>query len=226
MSTESSNQQTMETTLTTEQAIANLSGSDQGARYYAAWWLGRFRVKAPEAIRALIAALTDESDLTPDGGYPLRRNAARALGKLADRGAVPALIACLDCSDYYVREAAAQSLGMLGDGEAVAGLMRLLDGGLERAQPIPGCPHLADPYDAAIEALGMLGATGAIEQIRPFLQHPVDLVQYAAARAMYQLTRENQYGDRLVAALEAISSSCDGRRFRIWARLAICRRLQ
>ncbi len=202
MAAELSDNPNAESALTVDQAIANLSGPDQGARYYAAWWLGRFRVKQPEAIQALITALADESDLTPDGGYPLRRNAARALGKLADQSAVPALIQGLDCSDYYVREAAAQSLGMLGDVQAIPPLMTLMDGGLEKAQPIPGCPHLAEPYDAVIEALGMLGATAAVELIQPFLDHPVDLVQYAAARAMYQLTREHQYGDRLVAALE------------------------
>lgn len=188
--------------LTVERAIANLTGTDPGDRYYASWWLGRFRVGTPEAVQALMVALTDESDLTPDGGYPLRRNAARALGKLADQSAGPALIACLDCSDYYVREAAAQSLGMLGDKQAIPSLMRFLQGGLDQAQPIPGCPHLAQPYDATIEALGLLGAIPAIPLIQPFLDHPVALVQYAAARAMYQLTRQSQYGDRLVAALE------------------------
>lgn len=202
MSSELSESQNTDSTLTPDQAIANLWGDDQGARYYAAWWLGRFRVKTPAAIQALIAALADASDFTPDGGYPLRRNAARALGKLEDRSAVPALMTCLDCSDYYVREAAAQSLGMLGDAQAVPELMRLLAGGLAQAQPIPGCPHLAQPYDATIEALGMLGAMEALPLIQPFLDHPVDLVQYATARAMYQLTREPQYGDRLVAALE------------------------
>ncbi|MGI0490028.1 HEAT repeat domain-containing protein, partial [Pantanalinema rosaneae CENA516] len=82
--------------LTIEQAIANLQGDDWGQRYYAAWWLGRFRVRTPEAVEALITSLADEADRTPDGGYPLRRNAARALGKLNDRRAVPALIQCLD----------------------------------------------------------------------------------------------------------------------------------
>lgn len=67
--------------LTVESAIANLKQrEDTGARYYAAWWLGRFRVKEPEAIATLIEALEDETDRTPDGGYPLRRNAATALG--------------------------------------------------------------------------------------------------------------------------------------------------
>lgn len=187
--------------LTVEQVIANLQGTDRGDRYYAAWWLGRFRVKTPEAIAALVATLSDESDRTPEGGYPLRRNSARALGKLGDRTAVPALIDCLACPDYYVREAAAQSLGKLGDRTCLPTLISLLDGGIAAAAPIPNCPHLAQPYDAVLEALGALGATDAIEAIEPFLEHSTELVQYAAARAMYQLTGNTEYGDRLVAAL-------------------------
>lgn len=191
-----------EQNLTIESAIADLTGTDSGARYYAAWWLGRFRVREPLAIQALSTALSDETDRSPDGGYPLRRNAARALGKLGDTTAVPALIQCLECDDFYVREAAAQSLGMLGEKRAIAPLIRLLDGGMEAAQPIAGCPHLAQPYDATIEALGMLGASEAKDLIEPFLEHPLELVQYAAARAMYQLTGEETYGERLVVALE------------------------
>jgi phycocyanobilin lyase subunit alpha len=186
-------------TITT--AIANLRSPDLGNRYYASWWLGRFRVDLPEAVEALIATLTDESDRTPDGGYPLRRNSAKALGKLNDRRAVAPLIACLTCTDYYVRESAAQALGKLGDPVAIPPLMTLLAGGVAAAQPIPGCPHLAQPYDATIEALGALGATAAIDLIHPFLDHPVELVQYSTARALYQLTGEAVYGDRLIAAL-------------------------
>ncbi len=188
--------------LTIDQAIANLQGEDAGLRYYAAWWLGRFRVRTPAAIEALIAALLDESDRTPDGGYPLRRNAARALGKLGDHRAVPALIECLACSDFYVREAAAQSLGHLGDRTCVPHLIQLLAGGLTAAQPIPGSPRLAQPYDAIIEALGALGAIAAIPAIQPFLEHPTDLIQYAAARALYQLTEDSSYADRLIEALK------------------------
>jgi phycocyanobilin lyase subunit alpha len=187
--------------LTIEQAIANLAGPDFGSRYYAAWWLGRFRVRSPAAVAALIATLTDESDRTPDGGYPLRRNSARALAKLGDDQAVPALLECLNCTDYYVREAAAQALGVLGDRDCVEPLSKLLEGGLSAAQPIPGCPHLAQPYDAVLEALGALGAVEKIALVEPFLIHPLELVQYAAARAMYLLTQEESYGDRLIAAL-------------------------
>lgn len=187
--------------LTIATAIANLQGSDAGDRYYASWWLGRFRVNSPAAVDALLMTLTDESDRTPDGGYPLRRNSAKALGKLGDQRAVPALIECLACADYYVRESAAQSLGKLGNPAAVAPLMQLLAGGITTAQPLPGCAHLAQPYEAVIEALGWLAATAAIDLIQPFLDHPLELVQYAAARALYQLTGNGMYGDRLITAL-------------------------
>lgn len=190
-----------EVSLTVEQAIANLNNGDRGDRYYAAWWLGRFRVREPAAVESLIVALEDEENRTESGGYPLRRNAATALGKLGDKTAVPALINCLDCEDFYVREKAAQSLGMLGDRRGVPELMKLLEGGLAQATPIPGSPHLVQPYNAAIEALGDLGATEAIPLIKPFLEHPLELEKYGAARAMYQLTRDGKYGDILVKAL-------------------------
>jgi len=187
--------------LTVEQAIINLSHEDLSLRYYAAWWLGKFRVRETAAIEALIAALEDAADRTELGGYPLRRNAARALGKLGDLRAVPGLIFCLDCSDFYVREAAAQSLGMLGDRACIPALTQLLAGSIAAAQPVPGRPHLTQPYEAVLEALGDLGATAAIPLIQPFLDHPVERVQYAAARALYALTQEPEYGERLVQAL-------------------------
>lgn len=187
--------------LTVEQAIANLRGPDLGLRYYAAWWLGRFRVATPEAIAALIESLADDSDRTPEGGYPLRRNAARALGKLGDTQAVPALIECLACDDFYVREAAAQALGSLGDQRAIPPLMALLEGGLAAAQPLDDGIRLRHPYAAILEALGELEATAAVALIQPFLNHPFELLQYAAARALYVLTHEAAYAERLVDAL-------------------------
>jgi phycocyanobilin lyase alpha subunit len=188
--------------LTLEQAIANLNQrEDLGARYYAAWWLGKFRINEQSAIAALLIALEDEQDRAPDGGYPLRRNAARALGKLGDKQAVEPLIRCLEFPDYYVREAAAQALESLEDQRCVPRLIKLLDGGVAQATRVAGKPHLVQPYEAVIEALGTLGATEAINFIEPFTQHSTEKVKYAAARAMYQLTKQEQYGQMLIQAL-------------------------
>ncbi len=191
-----------EAQLTVDRAIANLQQKeDLGARYYAAWWLGKFRVKEPEAIATLLTALEDEQDRAPDGGYPLRRNAARALGKLGDRSAVEPLIRCLQFPDFYVREAAARALSELGDRRCIPALIELLDGGVTAAVRVEGKPHLVQPYEAVIEALGTLGATEATDLIEPFTQHPTEKVKYAAARAMYQLTGEDRYGNILIDAL-------------------------
>lgn len=189
--------------LTPDLAIASLRSPDLSLRYYAAWWLGKFRVNSPDAVDALVAALEDEADRTELGGYPLRRNAARALGKLGDAKAVPGLIKCLSCSDFYVREAAAQSLEMLRARLAVPVLMQMLNGGLVAAVQVPGRPHLTQPYEAVLEALGAIGATEAIELIKPFLEHPVPRVQSSASRAMYQLTQDTDYGERLVKMLDS-----------------------
>ncbi|NET69899.1 MAG: HEAT repeat domain-containing protein [Sphaerospermopsis sp. SIO1G2] len=188
--------------LTPEQAIANLQSSDLSLRYYAAWWLGKFRVSQPEVVNALITALADEDDTTELGGYPLRRNAARALGKLGNPQAIPGLITCLECSDFYVREAAAQSLGTLNAQAAVPTLIKMLDGGVAKAVQVPGRPHLIQPYEAVLEALGAIGATEAISLIQPFLEHSVPRVQCSAARAMYQLTQDSQYGEFLVTMMQ------------------------
>jgi phycocyanobilin lyase subunit alpha len=192
--------------LTVEQAIENLQGSDLGLRMYAAWWLGRFRVDDPTAIEVLIKALKDDEDRTGAGGYPLRRNAARALGKLGDRRAVPALMEALVCEDFYVREAAAQALEGLKDPVAVPILIQLLANQLPGTLPATEPPQLVQPFDAILEALGTLGGVQAIEVIKPFLDHPVPRIQFSAARALYQLSPDQQvadgYGDRLITALK------------------------
>ncbi|MEM8545356.1 MAG: HEAT repeat domain-containing protein [Cyanobacteria bacterium P01_H01_bin.119] len=191
--------------LTIETAIANLQGEDLGLRVYAAWWLGRFRIDTDNAIEVLVEALKDEDDRTQAGGYPLRRNAARALGKLGHQAAVDPLIASLGCTDFYVREAAARALESLGDGSAINQLLSLLRGEIAGTEPAPEPPQLTQPFDALIEALGGLGAVEAKSDIQTFLDHSVPRVRYAADRALYQLTADpaeaRQYGDRLIDAL-------------------------
>lgn len=189
--------------LTVDQAIAHLKGEDRSLRFYAAWWFGKFKIVTPEIVELLIEALGDEDDRTPEGGYPLRRNAARALGKLGALEAVGALIEALGCADYYVREGAAQSLEMLGDERAIGPLTSLLDHGLitDSSELIAQQPDASEPYDSVLEALGTLKAIESQAKVEAFLKHPTPRIQYAAARAMYQLTGEEQYGDRLILAL-------------------------
>ena len=189
--------------LTPAIAIADLQQTeDTSKRYYAAWWLGNQGVTDEAARQALIEALADETDRSPDGGYPLRRNAAKALGKVGHSAAVEPLVNCLACEDYYVRESAAQALAALGDRRAIAPLVALLAGGVAAAIAVPGKPHLVQPYDAILEALGALGATTAIAAVEPFCHHETVRISYSAHRAMYQLTGEDRYAEVLVQALQ------------------------
>ncbi len=183
--------------LTPAQAVANLTHPDLSLRYYAAWWLGKFGRGEAGVVPALVAALEDEEDRTELGGYPLRRNAARALGRLGDRQAVPPLILCLDCPDFYVREAAAQSLGALGDSRAVPHLLPLLNG----SQLVPGRPHPAQPVEAVMVALAALGVREAAPQMVLLLEHALPRVRRAAARSLYQLTQDPVYGEHLLQVL-------------------------
>ncbi len=188
--------------ITLEQAIANLRQTeDIGDRYYAAWWLGRFGTGTPEVISLLLSALEDNENRASDGGYPLRRNAARALGKLGNPSVVPALIEALDCSDYYVREAATQALAALNATESVQKLVSLLAGGVDAAVAVPRKPHLVQPYNAILEALGGLNDASVIPVISPFLNHEAVQVKNAAARAMYQMTGQGSYAETLVDTL-------------------------
>ncbi len=190
--------------LTIEQAIANLEGDDLGLRLYSAWWLGRFRVKDGRAISALVRALSDQDDRTPSGGYPLRRNAARALGKVGNSLVVGDLIKCLSCDDFYVREAAAQALEMINDRSAIPPLLALLQHPEAVPLPAPDPPCLSQPFDAIIEALGTLGAVEAIPLIQPYLNHAVPRIRFASARALYQLSPDRDYyGQILIDGLNS-----------------------
>ena len=123
---------------------------------------------------------------------------------MGNAAVIPALIDCLDCSDYYVREAAAQSLEALNAKAAIEPLLALLTGGVDAAQPVPGKPHLTQPYNAILEALGGLGDMQVTSAIEPFLRHEVPQVKNGAARAMYQLTGNGDYAHILIDTL-----SCD-----------------
>jgi HEAT repeat protein len=169
--------------LSWEQALAYLQGSDLSLRYYAAWYLGTTRDS--RAVAPLLLALQDDEDRTPDGGYPLRRNAAKALGLIGDPAAFSGLVAALACSDLYVREEAAHALGRLGNLQAVAPLLDLLARHLQQGED--------QPLEVMIEALGALGASNCTDRLFPFLQHPSERVQSACGWVLYRFCQDLQY---------------------------------
>lgn len=173
--------------LSSEGAITALTGEDNQLRYYAAWWLGKHQVQS--GCAALCEALQDERYRTAAGGYPLRRQAARALGQLKNPQTVPALLEALDCEDLRLREAVIQALAAIGDTRAISPLLNLLRSGQEQ------------PLEVLIEALGTFKVWDARPLIEPFLQHSSERVQCAAARYLYLLTQEPQYIERIVKNL-------------------------
>lgn len=174
--------------LSAESAIVALQATDNQMRYYAVWWLGKHQIQA--AWEVLCDLLHDDGYRTVQGGYPLRRQAARALGQLRQVKAVPALVDALRCEeDLQFREAAIQALGAIGDRRAVVPLLRLLRSG----QP--------QPYEALIEALGQLQVQEAFSDVKPFLQDSSERIQCAAARYCYQMTQQPHYLERIIQNL-------------------------
>ncbi|MEN9273940.1 MAG: HEAT repeat domain-containing protein, partial [Gloeomargarita sp. DG02_4_bins_56] len=138
----------------------------------------------------------DESDRTELGGYPLRRNAARALGQIGDPQAIPGLIACLQVADFQLRAAAATALGLLGATAAIPDLVGLLTAAGEPSAL--GTEALPQPYPAILLALGRLKAQAALPQIQPFLTHALPRVRSAALCALYLLTQDSDYIQQLL----------------------------
>ncbi len=181
---------------------------DQSAQYYAAWWLGRMRSQNPEAIALLCHALGQRQPRQAEAGVErnaVARNAARALGKLAQPGAISHLLLALDDPDDGLREAAARSLGELRAGEAVEPLCaRLSTGPAVAGAPQPGSSRLREPCEAMLEALGEIGIVEprVLAVIEPFVDHERPLIRSAACRALLELTGDTHWGEQLLALLQ------------------------
>ncbi len=91
-------------------------------------------IKYRKAVRLCVKlCLINAIARIPSGGYPLRRQAARALGQLKNRSAVEALIKACECDDCRLREAAIQALAAIGDQRAIAPLLKMMQ--CDREQP-------------------------------------------------------------------------------------------
>lgn len=120
----------------------------------------------------------------------VRRQAAAALGALADRAAVPALVAALADPDASVRREAARSLANLKDDRAVAGLVKLLSDADANAR-----------FYAAY-ALGEIKDPRAAEPLLRALSDPQWNVRDQAAWALRELHRP-ELVPQLAATLQA-----------------------
>jgi phycocyanobilin lyase subunit alpha len=173
-------------------------------------------MRVKESVSALLLALEDREDRTELGGYPLRRNAARALGKLGESEriaeAIPALIEALKCDDFYVREAASQSIEEIvssseaSSSEAMRQLAQVAIAPLvELLQVENALTSLTQPFEAILEALGRLKAKSAESIIESFLGHSLPRIRFAAARSMYGISLgsslKSKYAEILVAGL-------------------------
>ena len=185
--------------LTAETQIRNLRTGDGGERYYAAWWLGRMRIQA--GVTALIEALTYDQDRTVQGGYPVRRNAARALGKLQDPQAIQPLLTIFDCGDNHLLGIVAQSLGEIAAQHRahIPEVSTRLLNWLQQQDPTTA-PAIA--LEGVIETLGSLQVETAQPLIRLYLDHESIRVQCSAARALYLLTRNTDHIQSLLTVLD------------------------
>lgn len=164
------------------------------------------------ALEEIIAALHDPSPR-------VRRQAAEALAKLQDPGAVPALVHMLEDHPDLVDEETFEALGELQDEEAVQPLVRYLEspraltrraaakalgkiGSPTAIEPLMRAAALdADPdlRRSALQALRLLGARQAVQIFLDALMDPYPSNRIAAAEAVAEL--------ELIEAREALRTS-------------------
>lgn len=185
--------------LTPDIQIHKLRTGDAGERYYAAWWLGRMRIQ--QAVTALIEALAYEEDRTEQGGYPVRRNAARALGKLQSAEAIEPLLQVFDCGDDHLYGIVAQSLGEIAATHPTYN-SQIVEIVLKWLQAQVGKDTSATALEGVLETLGDLEAKPAQNWIHPYLHHESIRVRCSAARALYLITGDPQYVQHLMHVLD------------------------
>ena len=173
-----------------DQAISAVQFSDDEAiRFHAVWWLGKYRIK--ESVALLCECLSNDRGQTALGGYPLRRQAARSLGLLKDKSAIPALVSALDCPDFRLHEAVILSLQSIGCETAIPALISYFG-----SESMP-----RKPYEALIETLAHLKAWQARELVEPFLEHDSERVRGAASAYCYMMSGDRSYLDYLLINL-------------------------
>jgi len=173
------------------------------------WWGGKGNLTSPgeQAASALVSigsrAFEPVLGALRSGLWVARRNAAWAMGALADRRAVEALIAALNDSEAAVREQVAWALGALNDRAATPALLeRLKDsddrvrrqaawalGAIDDARAVDGLigalgDKSAEVRKQAAWALGAIGDSRALPGLLPALKDADPGVRRQAAWAI------------------------------------------
>lgn len=154
----------------------------------------------------------------------VREEAARALGEVGDKQAVPQLVQALSDKYTKVREATAWALGCIGDERAAPHLVQVLGDPSVRvrseavkalSQIGPAAvPHVVQALDderwevreRAASALGRIGDPSALPQLVQTLNDRKDAVRTAAASALGQLG-DKRTVPHLVQALDSKGNS-------------------
>jgi len=133
-----------------------------------------------------------------------RRNAARALGNWATMSRART-VRCLNCSDYYVRQLPSlwKCCATLCSTSLAAAPSRRCGS----CSTSTGRPHLTQPYEAVLEALGSPGNNCSSDPTLPGASGGT--VQYGAPTRC-QLTRMTPMGSAWVQALEESDLNCAG----------------
>lgn len=156
------------------------TSNDLALKYHAIWWLGKN--KEQQAVGVLAEVLNEDNDQTALGGYPLRRQAARSLGMIANPQAVAPLIHSLNSNDLRLQEAAILGLRSINDPACVPSLIEYLYG-----------TSLQKPMEALIEALAAFEIWEVAEVIKDYLNDSSKRIQGAAGIYFYRMTRERKY---------------------------------
>ena len=156
------------------------TSNDLALKYHAIWWLGKN--KEQQAVAVLSEVLNEDNDQTALGGYPLRRQAARSLGMIANPQAIAPLIHSLSSNDLRLQEAAILALRSINDRACVPSLIEYLYG-----------TSLSKPMEALIEALAAFEIWEVAEVIRDYLNDSSKRIQGAAGIYFYRMTREREY---------------------------------
>ncbi len=155
------------------------------ARTLAGW----VRERALESLAELGAEVLDPVvELLDDPDQEIRSGAVTVAASFDDPRVVPALVACLGDSDWWVRLTAAEALGRIGDPAAVDGLAGVLD----------------DPEArwAAVEALGRIGDIRALPGLARLLKDPSVDVRIEVLLAMRHFTHP-----RILEALRRVATT-------------------